>query len=159
MPAITGLWAAVIALAAYVFIGSSRQLSAGPESSTALMTAAVIAPIAVGDGGRYLMLAAALAVLVGVVCLVAALARLGFLANMLSGPVLVGYMTGIAVLMIASQLGKVTGAPVSGEGIADMVRSFLDNADRLHWPTLVLASGVLILLLVLGHWLPRAPDR
>ena len=157
VPAITGLWTAVVALAGYVFIGSSRQLSVGPESTTALMTAAVIAPLAVGDGGRYMTLAAALALLVGVLCLVAALGRLGFLANLLSGPVLIGYMTGIAVLMIASQLGKLTGAPVSGEGIVDMVRSFAVNSDRLHWPTLALAVGVLRLLLALGRWVPRAP--
>ncbi|MEO3756952.1 sulfate permease [Mycobacterium sp. B14F4] len=157
VPAITGLWTAVVALAAYVLVGSSRQLSVGPESTTALMTAAVIAPLAVGDGGRYVTLAAALAVLVGVLCLVAALARLGFLANMLSGPVLIGYMTGIAVLMVASQLGKVTGAPVSGTGIIDMARSFAANTHLLHWPTMVLAAGVLLLLLAMGRWLPQAP--
>lgn len=157
VPAITGLWTVVVALAAYVLLGSSRQLSVGPESTTALMTAAVIAPMAVGDGGRYISLTAALALLVGALCLVAAVARLGFLANMLSRPVLVGYMTGIAVLMIVSQLEKITGAPVSGDSIVDMVRSFTANIGLLHWPTMVLAAGVLLLLLVLGHWAPRAP--
>jgi high affinity sulfate transporter 1 len=157
VPAVAGLWTAVVALAAYLFLGSSRQLSVGPESTTALMTAAVIAPIVVGDAGRYVMLAAALAVLVGLLCLVGAVARLGFLANMLSGPVLVGYMTGIAVLMIVSQLGKVTGARVSGEEILDMVASFGANLHLVHWPTIALAAGVLSLLLAMGRWAPRAP--
>jgi SulP family sulfate permease len=89
LPAVTGLWAAIVALTVYVLIGSSRQLSMGPESTTALMTAAVLAPLAVGDSVRYGMLAAILAVLVGAVCFVGAVARLGFLANMLSRPVLV----------------------------------------------------------------------
>ena len=157
VPAVAGLWAVVVALAVYVFLGSSRQLSVGPESTTALMTAAVIAPIALGDGVRYAMLAALLAVLVGALCFVAALARLGFLANSLSRPVLVGYMTGVALLMIASQLGKVTGTAVHGDDFVDLIGSFIDNLDRSHWPTVVLAMGVLLLLVALGRWAPRAP--
>ena len=98
-------------------LGSSRQLSVGPESTTALMTAVVVAPLAAGDPARYAALAAALALVVGGLCLVARLARLGFLADLLSKPVLVGYMAGIAVLMIVSQLEKVTGVPVSGDGV------------------------------------------
>ena len=118
LPAVTGLWAAVVALTVYVLFGSSRQLSVGPESTTALDDGCrARADGGRGDSVRYGMLAATLAVLVGAVCFVGALARLGFLANMLSRPVLVGYMTGIAILMIASQLGKITGAPVSGRRI------------------------------------------
>lgn len=157
LPAVTGLWAAIVALTAYVLFGSSRQLSVGPESTTALMTAAVLAPMAAGDSARYGMLAATLAVLVGAVCLVGALARLGFLANMLSRPVLVGYMTGIAILMIASQLGKITGAPVSGDEFVDLMRSFAHSIGESHWPTMALAASVLVLLLGLGRWAPRVP--
>ena len=157
LPAVTGLWAAIVALTVYVLFGSSRQLSVGPESTTALMTAAVLGPIAAGDSARYGMLAATLAVLVGAVCFVGALARLGFLANMLSRPVLVGYMTGIAILMIASQLGKITGAPVSGDEFVDLMRAFVRNIALSHWPTMVLAASVLLLLLGLGRWAPKVP--
>ena len=115
LPAIVGLWAISVALFCYALLGSSRQLSVGPESTTALMTAAVVGPLAAGNPGRYATLAAALAVVVGVLCLLARLARLGVLAELLSKPVLVGYLAGIAVLMIVSQLGKITGVPVSGE--------------------------------------------
>ncbi len=157
LPAVTGLWAAIVALTVYVLFGSSRQLSVGPESTTALMTAAVLAPMAAGDSVRYGMLAATLAVLVGAVCFVGALARLGFLANMLSRPVLVGYMTGIAILMIASQLGKITGAPVSGDEFVGLMRSFAHGIDQYHWPTMALAASVLLLLLGFGRWAPRVP--
>jgi SulP family sulfate permease len=157
LPAVTGLWAAIVALTVYVIFGSSRQLSVGPESTTALMTAAVLAPMAAGDIVRYGMLAATLAVLVGAVCFVGAVARLGFLANMLSRPVLVGYMTGIAILMIASQLGKVTGAPVSGDEFVALMRSFARSINLVHWPTMALAATMLVLLLALGRWAPRAP--
>ena len=157
LPAVTGLWAAIVALTVYVLFGSSRQLSVGPESTTALMTAAVLAPMAAGDSVRYGMLAATLAVLVGAICLIGALARLGFLANMLSRPVLVGYMTGIAILMIASQLGKITGAPVSGDEFLDLMRSFAHNIALCHWPTMAVAASVLVLLLGFGRWAPRVP--
>ena len=157
LPAVTGLWTAIVALVVYVLFGSSRQLSVGPESTTALMTAAVLAPMAAGDSVRYGVLAATLAVLVGAVCFVGALARLGFLANMLSRPVLVGYMTGIAILMIASQLGKITGIPVSGDDFVGLIRSFAHSIDQYHWPTAALAALVLLLLLAFGRWAPRLP--
>ena len=122
LPPVVGLWAIGAALIAYAVFGSSRQLSVGPESTTALMTAVVIAPLAAGDPSRYAVLAAALALVVGGLCLVARVARLGFLADLLSKPVLVGYMAGIAVLMIVSQLEKVTGVPVTGDSVAGRAR-------------------------------------
>ena len=157
LPAVVGLWAAVVPLATYALLGTSRKLSVGPESTTALMTAAVLAPIALGDTSRYAALAAGLAVLVGAVCILGALARLGFLANLLSRPVLIGYMTGIAILMTASQLGKITGAPVSGDEFVALMRSFAKNYDQYHWPTIILAASVLVVLLAFDRWAPRLP--
>ena len=157
LPPVVGLWAICAALLVYAFLGSSRQLSVGPESTTALMTAVIVAPLATGDPARYAALAAALALVVGGLCLLAWLARLGFLADLLSKPVLVGYLAGIAVLMIVSQLEKVTGVPVTGEGVVPQVRSFLGGLDEVHVPTVLLAAGVLVLLLVVQHRFPRAP--
>jgi high affinity sulfate transporter 1 len=157
LPAIAGLWATIVPLCAYVVFGSSRELSVGPESTTALMTAAVLTPMGAGDPLSYAALAAVLALLVGAICIGAGLARLGFLANMLSRPVLVGYMTGIAIVMIGSQLGKMTGAPVSGDEFVAQIRSFIHGIGQSHWPTIVLAGSVLVALLVLARWAPRAP--
>jgi MFS superfamily sulfate permease-like transporter len=81
---VAGLWAILPALALYALLGSSRLLSVGPESTTALMTATVLGPLTGGDPGKYASLAAALAVTVGVLCLVARAVRLGFLADLLS---------------------------------------------------------------------------
>src|SRR6266540_4825793 len=105
LPAVVGLWAVVASLPVYALLGSSRQLSVGPESTTALMTAAAVGPLAAGDPARYAALAATLALLVGGLCLLASFGRLGFLADLLSRPVLVGYLAGIAMIMIVSQLG------------------------------------------------------
>jgi high affinity sulfate transporter 1 len=142
---------------AYAVLGSSRQLSVGPESTTALMTATALAPLAASDPGRYAALAAAAALLVGVMCFVAGLVRLGFLADLLSNPVLIGYMTGVALIMIASQLGKVTGVSIKGEEFIDQIRSFVASLDELHWPTVTLAAAVLVVLLLFAWLTPRLP--
>ena len=157
LPPVVGLWAALVPLAVYAVLGSSRQLSVGPESTTALMTATTLGPLAAGDPGRYAALAAAAALLVGAICFVAGLVRLGFLADLLSHPVLIGYMTGVAVIMVGSQLGKVTGVSVEGDEFLDQIRSFVDGLGELHWPTLALAAAVLIVLLVIARLAPRLP--
>ncbi len=157
LPAVTGLWAAIGALVLYALLGSSRWLSAGPESTTAVMTAVAVGPLAAGDPARYAVLAAALACLVGVICLLARLARLGFVAEMLSRPVLVGYLAGIALIMIAGQLGPVSGVPVTGETPVTEAVSFVQQLDAVHVPTLLMAAGVLALLVVGGAALPKLP--
>ena len=154
---VAGLWAALLPLVIYAVMGSSRYLSAGPESSTALMTAAALAPLAAGDSVRYAALAAMLAVLVGLVCFTGGLLRLGFIADLLSRPVLTGYMAGVALIMIAGQLGKLTGTPVTGEGFVAELRSLAAALPNVHWPTLSLSVAVLAALVLLAWLVPRAP--
>jgi high affinity sulfate transporter 1 len=157
LPPVTGLWAILAPLAVYAVFGSSRHMSLGPESTTALMTAAAVAPLAAGDAGRYAGLAAALAVVVGVLALVAFVARLGFVADLLSRPILVGYMAGVAVTMIVGQLGKLTGIDVDGESIPAEVASFVSRLGSADPVTVALAAAVLVLLFA-GQWrFPRLP--
>ena len=157
LPAVAGLWAVLGPLAVYVVLGSSRLLSPGPESTTALLTATTVGAVAGGDPKRYAVLAAALAMMVGVICVLAWVVRLGFVADLLSRPVLVGYMTGIAVLMITSQLGKVTGSDVSGDSPITEVTSAVRQIGSWHPLTVVLSVIVLGLLLAGSHWAPRLP--
>jgi SulP family sulfate permease len=157
LPAITGLWAVVGPLAVYAVLGSSRQLSVGPESTTALMTAAAVGAMVAGNTERYAATAAALAIAVGVLCVLGWIARLGFLANLLSRPVLIGYLAGIAVLMIISQLGKVTRIEVRGGSAFQELRSVATQLDQTHLPTFALAVGMLLLLLAVRRWFPRLP--
>ncbi|TVT24371.1 sulfate permease [Amycolatopsis rhizosphaerae] len=157
LPPVVGLWTALGPLAIYPLIGSSRQLSVGPESTTALLTATAVAPLAAGDPGRYAALAAMLALMVGGLCLLGGLVRFGVLADLLSKPVLVGYLAGIAVIMIVSQLGKLTGVPVTGENLFAQLRSWLSGLSGFHGPTLALGAAVLAFLLIGSRLAPKLP--
>ncbi|WUT25918.1 sulfate permease [Streptomyces sp. NBC_00696] len=146
LPPVAGLWAILPALALYAVLGSSRLLSVGPESTTALMTATVVGPLAAGDPGRYATLAAALAVTVGLLCLAAWAVRLGFVADLLSRPVLIGYLAGVALIMIVDQLPKLTGVSTTGSAFFPQLSSFLRHLRELHAPTLLFAAVTLAFL-------------
>ena len=159
LPPQTGLVVIVVAMVLYALVGSSRLLSVGPESTTALMTAAVLAPLALGDPARYVALAATLALLVGLYSLLAGVLRIGFIGDLLSKPVLIGYMAGVAVIMITSQLAKITGVDVAGDSFLSDMRSFSLNAleDGVSGPTLAIGLTVAVLLIVLTPRFPRVP--
>ncbi len=154
---VAGLWAIAPALVVYAVVGSSRLLSVGPESTTALMTATVVGPLAGGDPGAYAGLAAALAVVVGLLCLVAWLARLGFVADLLSRPVLIGYLAGVALILMVDQLSKLTGARVRGEGFGPQVWSFARNLSDVRAGTVAFSAVALLLLFLTARFLPKAP--
>ena len=154
---IAGLWAILPAMLLYALIGSSPQLSVGPESTTAVMTAAAIAPIAAGDPLAYASFASLLAVLVGLVCVLGAWARLGFLADLLSKPILVGYMAGVAVIMISGQIGKISGLELEAKSLAGELLEVARRSTEIHLPTLLLALGVLAFLLLIQRRFPTAP--
>ncbi|MGO4633804.1 SulP family inorganic anion transporter [Streptomyces sp. 2RAF24] len=157
LPPVAGLWAILPALASYALLGSSRLLSVGPESTTALMTATVVAPLAAGDPGRYAVLAAALAVAVGLLCVVAWAARFGFVADLLSRPVLVGYLAGVALIMIVDQLPKMTGVSTTGSGFFPQLVSFAQNLSEAQPATLAVAVTALVLLFTLPLFLHAVP--
>ena len=157
LPAVTGLWAMVGPLAVYAVLGSSSRLSAGPESTTALMTAAAVAPLAQGQPDRYAAIAAAIALTVAGLCLIGWIARLGFVSTFLSKPVLVGYLAGIAALMVLSQLDTFAGIPASGDSFLTRLWDALHQLDEVHWPTLVLSTSAFVLLLVGQRRLPWLP--
>jgi high affinity sulfate transporter 1 len=154
---VVGLWSAILPGVVYALLGTSRHVSIGPESTTAIMVAAAIAPIAAGDPVRYATLSAGLALVVGVICLAGALLRLGFLGDLLSHPLLVGYMAGVAVLMVVSQLSNLTGIPIEGGSVSDELVVFMSGLGSIHGPTSALSLGVVAFLLVarrLAPWLP-----
>ena len=137
LPPVTGLWAAVPALSGYALLGSSTSLSIGPEATTALMTASRSGrwPPAIRPGTRSSPLACPDG---RGIALVAGLLRLGFVADLLSRPVLVGYMAGVALIMIADQLDHVTGVPVTGQTFFAQLSSFARKLGQVQ-PTLAVA--------------------
>ena len=119
LPAIAGLYATVGALVAYFLFGPSRILVFGPDSALLPLVAAAVVPLAAGDGERAMALAAALAIMAGLMCLGGALARLGFVTDLLSRPIRVGYMNGIALMILVGQLPKLLGFSVDATGVLD----------------------------------------
>jgi sulfate permease, SulP family len=157
LPPQAGLWACLGSLTVYALLGSSRQLSVGPESTTALLTATAVAPLALGDPARHAALAAGLALVVGTMCLLGGLLRAGALADLLSRPVLVGYMAGISFIMIVGQLEAVTGVPVDGDTPPAEVASFLTGLGEAHLPTVALALPLLVGMIVGTRLRPTWP--
>jgi sulfate permease, SulP family len=161
VPPIVGLWTILPAMCIYALVGSSRQLSVGPESTTAVMTAAAISPLLLADGSNYGVLTATLAILVGAICVIGYVARLGFVANLLSKPILIGYMAGVALIMMAGQLGKISGISIQGNTVFAQVSEFIQHLtpveNSIHWPTLILAGLVFGFLLTIGRLVPKAP--
>ncbi|MEY4374364.1 MAG: hypothetical protein RL760_530, partial [Candidatus Eisenbacteria bacterium] len=118
-----------------------------------------LAPLALGDPSRYVSLAAVLALLVGSYAVLAGVLRLGFLGELLSKPVLTGYMSGVAIILLASQLGKVTGVDVAGDSLISDLTSFAHNLpiSGVSWPSIAIGLGVAVLLIVLTPRFPRVP--
>ena len=157
MPPVTGFYAALLALIAYAFVGSSRHLGVGPEPGTAILAATGVGAIAAGDPERYLALMAALALIVGAICLLAAVARLGFIANVLSKPVLVGYITGVGLTLLSSQYAKFTGVPIDSDDFFSRTRDLLTGLGEIDGLTVVVGASTLVLIQVLRWKVPAIP--
>lgn len=156
LPPIVGLWATFAPLALYVALGSSSRLSVGPDATTAVLTLSAIGGLAAGDPGRTMTLAAMLALIVGAIGLLAWALRLGFLADLLSRPLLVGYFAALGIIMIVGQMETLTGTPVDGNELRDQITSFAQNFS-LHWPSVALGATVLAFLLILEARFKRVP--
>ena len=157
MPPQAGFYAALGALLVYAVFGTSRHLGVGPEPGTALLAAAGVGGLAGGDPARYAALMAALAITVAVICVVAAALRLGFVAAVLSRPVLVGYITGVGLTLVSSQLGALLGVSIEADRLLPRVREVLAEIGDVHTPTLVLGTAALATILVLRRVAPRLP--
>jgi SulP family sulfate permease len=154
---VVGLWAILPPMIIYTLLGSSFQLSVGPESTTAVMTAVAVSPLVAQGESNYASLTSFIAVIVGILCLIGYFARLGFLANLLSKPILVGYMAGIAIIMMTGQLSKISGIQIEAKTVFGEIVEFLSHLDQIHFPTFILAICILVFLLAIQHRWPKAP--
>jgi len=159
LPPVTGLYATIVPLLAYAVFGPSRVLVLGPDSSLAPMIAAAVLPLALGDPERAVALAGMLAVIMGVILIAGRALRLGFVIGLLSKPIRVGYLNGIALVVITTQLPKLLGMSVRGDSVWDYLakaaRGLSDGAA--NGPALLLGTASLlaiVVLRVLGSKLP-----
>src|SRR3954464_11549080 len=144
LPAITGLYTSVLCLLGYALFGPSRILVLGPDSSLGPMIAATIIPI-IGSGGdpqRAVALASMLALIVGAITIFAGVARLGFIADLLSKPTQIGYMNGLALTILVGQLPKLCGFSVDADGLVDEARGFVDGVTSGEVVGAALAVGL-----------------
>jgi high affinity sulfate transporter 1 len=161
LPPVTGLYTTVVALLVYAVVGPSRTLVLGPDSSLGPLIAATILPLvgANGDAERAIALAGGLAILMGAVCILAGMARLGRVTELLSKPVRVGYLNGIALVVIASQLPKLFGFSVDADGFVDELREWaravVDGATDAT--ALVIGLACIAVMLACWRWAPRVP--
>src|SRR4029077_6791034 len=161
LPAITGLYTSILCLIGYAIFGSSKVLVLGPDSSLGPMIAATIIPLlgANGDPKRAGALASTLALMVGVVMAVGGIVRLGFVADLLSKPTMIGYMNGLALTILIGQLPKLFGFSTDASGLIDEARAFADGVRNGETVGAALAIGLLGLVLIAGlrRFVPKVP--
>ena len=157
LPAVTGLYATVVPLLAYAVFGPSRILVLGPDSALAPLVAAAVIPVAGADPSERVAVAGLLALIVGGLLLVGSIARIGFLTDLFSKPVRLGYLAGIALIVIAAQLPRLLGVPVTGGRFVDDVRDFAGSLGEIDPTTAALGIGCLAVVLVLWRVAPAAP--
>ena len=154
---IVGLYASILPLVAYALFGTSRQLMVNPDAATCAVFAAAVVPLAGGDHDALVGLSVTLAVLTGLICVAAGLFRLGFVADFLAKPILVGYLNGVAISIFLGQIGKVFGFPMQAHGIVPRLIELVEKLPHTHWPTLGVALATLAVILASKRLSPRLP--
>jgi high affinity sulfate transporter 1 len=158
VPGIYGLYATIVPLIAYALFGPSRILVLGPDSSLAAVILAVVLPLSGGDPQRAVALAGAMAVVSGVVCVAAGFARLGFITELLSKPIRYGYMNGIALTVLLSQVPKLFGFSIDAEGPLRQAWAIVKQVLAGHTNVVVFTIGAISLaLILLLRRTPRIP--
>src|SRR5262245_16287249 len=158
VPGINGLYATIVPLLAYALFGPSRILVLGPDSALAAVILAVVLPLSAGNPDRAVAIGGTMAIVSGVVCVAAGLARLGFITELLSKPIRYGYMNGIALTVLLSQIPKLLGFSILGGGPLRQVQAIAGKivAGGTNTTALAIGASALALILVLKRW-PRVP--
>jgi high affinity sulfate transporter 1 len=157
VPPVHGLYASILPLVAYAFLGTSRQLIVAPDAATCAVVATIVAPLAAGDPSRTIPLTMVLTMLTGLFCIAAGIARLGFLTNFLARPILTGYLNGVALSIISGQLGKLFGFSLDPNGFFRLLAQFVSKLGQTHGLTVAVGIGMFALLRLLKHLVPKIP--
>ena len=158
VPGIHGLYATIFPLLAYALFGPSRILVVGPDSSLAAVILAVVLPLSGGDPARAVAVAAGMAIVSGLVCVLIGVLKLGFVTELLSKPIRYGYMNGIALTVLISQVPRLLGFGIDGTGplrdLLEIGRAVVDG--QVNPATCAVGIGTLAAILLLRRW-PRVP--
>lgn len=158
VPAVTGLYAALVAMLCYALLGTSRQLIMGPEATSAIIVASVLAPLTShGDPARHVALASMLALMVGLIAIGAGLLKVGFLADFFSKPLLTGYTLGTGLIILASQLGRLLGVRLENDDFFPRLLELAGKLDQIHPLTLALGGASIAFILILRRFARKAP--
>jgi len=154
VPGIYGLYATIVPLLAYALFGPSRILVLGPDSSLAAVIFGVVVPLSGGDPDRAIALAAAMAIVSGTVCILAGIARLGFITELLSKPIRYGYMNGIALTVLISQVPKVFGFNIESDGPLRNIWAITEAilSGSTNWTAFAIGAGTLVVILLLKRF-------
>lgn len=156
-PPEVGLYASMLPVLIYALFGSSRQLVLGPDAATCAMIAALLLPLASGDLHHYLKLSAALATMAGTLMLVGSVTHMGFIVNFFARPILIGFLNGIALSIVAGQLGKLLGIAVVNRDFGPALLELVQRVGEMHLYSLLVGLITLGLLIALKRNAPRAP--
>lgn len=154
---LAGLYGSMLPLLAYALFGSSRQLVVGPDTAMSAIVAVVVVPLALGDPVRLAFLVAALGIMVGVLCVAGGLLRLGFVADLLSKPVIVGFMHGLALVIAIAQVPKVLGIKAGGETTLDQIEALLPRLGDTNFVSLAFGAATFVLILFCRRFVKRVP--
>lgn len=157
LPPAHGLYTALAAMIGYALLASSRQVIAGPDAALTLLVASAVGPLSGGDVSKAATLSAVMALLCGVLMLLAAAIRMGAVADLLSRPVLVGYLTGAAVILVSTQLGKLFGIATKEYDFLPLIAEIVRRLRETHVLTFAVGAGLIGLLAVVQRVAPRVP--
>ncbi|MGR0277711.1 SulP family inorganic anion transporter [Marinomonas dokdonensis] len=159
LPAITGLYASILPSILYSLFGTSRSLAVGPVALTSVMTASAILPFATTGSEHYATIAILLAFMSGVFLMVLSLLKLGFLTNLLSHPVVSGFISASALLIVIGQVKYLLGIESSGSTLFPLARSLYGHASEVNLPTLTLSTVAIIALLIMRRYFARFLEK
>ncbi len=157
VPTVIGMYSAIFPLFAYALFGSSRQLIVGPDTATCLIVAASLGPLAGGDPDRYASLLSALTLMTAFILIMGGFAKLGFMANFLSQPILTGYLNGVGLIILVGQFPKLLGISIDGDGFFPEIGFILSSLGQTHLPTVCMGCLILLFLVVTKKIIPVLP--
>ncbi|GLS21681.1 sulfate transporter [Labrys miyagiensis] len=157
LPAEVGIYSSILPLIGYALFGPSKKLMVGPDAATMTVLAAVLATMPLATSADRVVAASALAMTVGVFCIIAGLLRLGVIAAFLSRPILVGFISGVSISIIIGQIQRLTGVRIEADGLFRPMWELIQKAALIHWPSVALGFTLIAFLLLLTRWRSPVP--